>query len=264
MVMNEARPVGTRIRGTTTLSTPVTRFEDANNFIGVARFVCEHVNRTLDAATCGVSLHRTSGGPYILVDNFSSSFDTYRLTTVHEARYLDNPLFDGLRDHGGMTSATSIDMARFGEFAPDLAREPVHPFVAPLLDAAGLVGSIQIWSRTPYTGSLERAVTTLATRASVRLAQIGVGAITHVPTRLTARQYEIARLVATGDTNSEIGTKLSISANTVKAQLKDIFERLGIHCRVELVNVLAREAPPLGVPAGVTRIVGGITVTRAP
>jgi DNA-binding CsgD family transcriptional regulator len=115
----------------------------------------------------------------------------------------------------------------------------------------------------PFPAPFERSVTTLATRASVRLAQLGVGAVTQVPPRLTVRQHEIARLVVLGDTNAEVGRKLAISANTVKAQLKDIFERLALRSRVELVTALARQTPPLGVPAGITRL-GGITITRAP
>lgn len=235
--------------------------EEASTFIGVARFLCETIATKVDGATCGVALHRRGGGPYVLVDSFSLLLDDYRLSTVHEGRYLENPLYDVLRDHGGHAGAGAIDRARLARLA--LANELVHPFVAPLLDASGLVGSIQVWTRAPYEAALEREVVALATRASVRLSQLGVSAVTRMPAKLTARQHEIARLVAIGDTNSEIGAKLSISANTVKAQLKDIFERLAIHNRVELVAALAREAPPLGVPAGVTRS-NGITITRAP
>ncbi|WHH57748.1 LuxR C-terminal-related transcriptional regulator [Petroclostridium sp. X23] len=49
--------------------------------------------------------------------------------------------------------------------------------------------------------------------------------------RLTAREDEIARLAAEGFSNKGIGDKLFISQNTVKTQLKSIFEKLGINSR---------------------------------
>ncbi|MEL7654763.1 MAG: LuxR C-terminal-related transcriptional regulator, partial [Bacillota bacterium] len=49
--------------------------------------------------------------------------------------------------------------------------------------------------------------------------------------KLTAREDEIARLAAEGFSNKGIGEKLFISQNTVKTQLKSIFEKLGINSR---------------------------------
>ncbi|KUG04052.1 hypothetical protein ASZ90_018578 [hydrocarbon metagenome] len=48
---------------------------------------------------------------------------------------------------------------------------------------------------------------------------------------LTTREAEIARLAAEGFSNRVIGEKLFISQNTVKTQLKGIFEKLGINSR---------------------------------
>lgn len=48
---------------------------------------------------------------------------------------------------------------------------------------------------------------------------------------LTVREREIALLVADGLTNKEIGTELRISENTVKTQLKRIFEKMGVESR---------------------------------
>jgi ATP-dependent transcriptional regulator len=53
--------------------------------------------------------------------------------------------------------------------------------------------------------------------------------------RLTAREMEIAQLVAEGLSNKGIGEKLFTSPNTVKKQLKSIFEKLGVNSRV-LIN----------------------------
>lgn len=51
---------------------------------------------------------------------------------------------------------------------------------------------------------------------------------------LTGREMEIARLVAQGLSNSEIGGKLYITQNTVKTMLKRIFEKLEISSRAML------------------------------
>ncbi len=55
---------------------------------------------------------------------------------------------------------------------------------------------------------------------------------------LTPRQSEIAQLAALGHTNAEIAAALGISINTVKARLKEVFERLDVCNRTELANVL--------------------------
>lgn len=52
--------------------------------------------------------------------------------------------------------------------------------------------------------------------------------------KLTEREEDIVRLVAEGLSNREIGENLYISPNTVKAQLKTIFDKLGVNSRVLL------------------------------
>ena len=57
---------------------------------------------------------------------------------------------------------------------------------------------------------------------------------------LTAREIEVARMVATGLRNKEIADQLSISEGTVKTHLRTIFEKLGITSRTKLA-MYARE-----------------------
>jgi DNA-binding CsgD family transcriptional regulator len=52
---------------------------------------------------------------------------------------------------------------------------------------------------------------------------------------LTARELEIARLVAKGFSNKEVGQVLDISHWTVAAHLKSTFLKFGINRRAELV-----------------------------
>lgn len=56
--------------------------------------------------------------------------------------------------------------------------------------------------------------------------------------KLTDREREIALLVVDGLTNREIAAGLSISENTVKTQLKRIFEKLGVNSRALLTKYL--------------------------
>lgn len=53
---------------------------------------------------------------------------------------------------------------------------------------------------------------------------------------LTSRELEIVGLVRRGYTNSHIGQELYISINTVKKHLNNIFQKLGVFNRVELLN----------------------------
>lgn len=58
--------------------------------------------------------------------------------------------------------------------------------------------------------------------------------------RLTRREQEILRLVATGATNREVAERLVISEGTVKNHLANLFSRLGLRDRTQAV-LYARE-----------------------
>ncbi len=57
---------------------------------------------------------------------------------------------------------------------------------------------------------------------------------------LTARELQIAELIAKGFTNAEIGTELWITQNSVKQALKRIFRKLDISARTELAAKISR------------------------
>jgi DNA-binding CsgD family transcriptional regulator len=56
--------------------------------------------------------------------------------------------------------------------------------------------------------------------------------------RLTPREVQIAMLVAKGLTNTQIGTELWITQNTVKQALKRMFRKLEVSARTEMVSRL--------------------------
>lgn len=57
---------------------------------------------------------------------------------------------------------------------------------------------------------------------------------------LTEREVAILKLVAEGHPNKQIAWRLTLSVDTIKAQLKTIFEKLGVHDRTHAVTVAAR------------------------
>jgi DNA-binding CsgD family transcriptional regulator len=56
------------------------------------------------------------------------------------------------------------------------------------------------------------------------------------PDGLTAQQLQIARRIAEGGTNREIAEQLFVSPRTVDYHLRNIFQRLGIKSRAELIR----------------------------
>ncbi len=59
--------------------------------------------------------------------------------------------------------------------------------------------------------------------------------------RLTDRELEVLRLVATGMNNREIAKQLVISENTVKNHVRNILEKLQLHSRMEAVMYAVKE-----------------------
>ena len=60
---------------------------------------------------------------------------------------------------------------------------------------------------------------------------------------MTPAELDVARLVAHGLTNPQIGEKLFISRRTVQAHLSNVFAKLGISSRAELASETARHDP---------------------
>jgi DNA-binding CsgD family transcriptional regulator len=63
---------------------------------------------------------------------------------------------------------------------------------------------------------------------------------------ISKRELEVLRLVIQGKSNRDIDTALFISLPTVKRHLANIFEKFGVHNRLQLINYLRVKsaAPP--------------------
>jgi DNA-binding NarL/FixJ family response regulator len=55
---------------------------------------------------------------------------------------------------------------------------------------------------------------------------------------LTAREREIADLVAAGRTNREVAEQLVLSTRTIEAHLRNIYAKLGVRSRIELARAM--------------------------
>lgn len=58
---------------------------------------------------------------------------------------------------------------------------------------------------------------------------------------LTEREMEVVKALSDGMTNKEIAKKLYISVHTVKAMLEKIYDKTGVHNRVKLALVYAKQ-----------------------
>jgi two-component system, response regulator PdtaR len=58
--------------------------------------------------------------------------------------------------------------------------------------------------------------------------------------RLTQREYEIANLICLGKSNEEIAGLVYLSVNTIKFHLKNIYEKLDISSRTQLIIIMKK------------------------
>lgn len=131
-----------------------------------------------------------------------------------------------LREHVGLPTAGSI---RWTARAPELA-----PSSAPMPTDASQGGS------TDPDGTLTVSVGLSAT-VRAELAQLG----------LSPRQLDVLRLLATGQTNKQIGRELGVAESTIKTHVLGLFQKLGVMSRTEAVlwageRGLGRPIPPAG------------------
>jgi two-component system, NarL family, nitrate/nitrite response regulator NarL len=105
---------------------------------------------------------------------------------------------------------------------------PEHAAVAPTL-AAGACGLLVKDVSGP---ALRDALREVARTGTLRTA----GRRESLAAPITAREYDVLRLVAAGHTNIEIGAELGLSVNTVKTYLQNVMHKLDARNRVQVIT----------------------------
>lgn len=137
-----------------------------------------------------------------------------------------------------LPDALAVDVVpRLRVVAPDtrvllFTAFPEHAAVGPSL-AAGAAGLlVKDASSTALHAALREVVRTGRYRPpTTATAGTGTGAVP-----VTAREYDVLRLVASGHTNAEIGELLGLSVNTVKAYLHNVMHKLAARNRAQMIT----------------------------
>ena len=85
-----------------------------------------------------------------------------------------------------------------------------------------------------------------AEQARSELAATGERRLRHDPAtsdELTPQELQIGLLLAGGKTTREAAAALFLSPKTIEYHLRHVYQKLGIHSRIELAQAFARDAP---------------------
>lgn len=116
-----------------------------------------------------------------------------------------------------------------------------HAMVAPLIGPGRLIGGIYFMRGKDLPSFNDTdliQLSPLCLHLSVRLATLRFTITPSFNSLLSPRESKIAELVAQGFSNREIGLKLMISRDAVKQALKQMFQKLDISARAEMIAKL--------------------------
>jgi DNA-binding CsgD family transcriptional regulator len=119
-----------------------------------------------------------------------------------------------------------------------------HVMTGPIVCNGQLVGTLNFArdpGSQPFDSNDLADLSAVCLHLSAKMATLQIPLKTSVSTGscpITARELEIAKLVAQGLTNREIAVKLWITQNSVKQALKRMFRKLDVSTRAEMVAKL--------------------------
>jgi DNA-binding CsgD family transcriptional regulator len=116
-----------------------------------------------------------------------------------------------------------------------------HALTGPIVGGGKLIGLVN-FARTNGTSAFDTQdlmhLSAICAHLSASLAGLRQPRSSDLLMQLSPRERQIARLVAKGLTNAEIGKQLWITQNTVKQTLKRMFRKLNVSARAELAAKL--------------------------
>jgi len=124
----------------------------------------------------------------------------------------------------GVWNETGLEIAV--ELVPPFWRTTWFAVLALLFVASGVAIVVRMWMK------FKSAFTVIGDRADSVIESYG----------LTAREQEILRLILQGASNKDIEKKLFISASTVRNHIYNIYQKLGVGSRIELINRISKDA----------------------
>lgn len=116
-----------------------------------------------------------------------------------------------------------------------------HIMTGPIVGSARLVGAVyfaRVGDTPAFDANNLADLSAVCTHLSACLATLQMQQTrfeSPLVSRLTARELQIAELVAQGLTNAEIGAKLWIMPNSVKQALKRMYRKLEVSTRAEMI-----------------------------
>jgi DNA-binding CsgD family transcriptional regulator len=116
-----------------------------------------------------------------------------------------------------------------------------HIMTGPIVGDGNLIGTVQfarVGDTSAFSNEELADLSALCTHMSACLAKLRMRQTrfnSPLVSCLTPRELQIARLVAQGLTNAEIGAELWITHNSVKQALKRMFRKLNVSARAEMV-----------------------------
>ena len=154
-----------------------------------------------------------------------------------------NPVLNYLsKHHAPIHEAAIVSPPKWQALCPRL--DHGHVMAGPIVANGALIGGLGVTRDRQSMAFNEQDITDmsgLCLHISTFLVQQQLLSAKFNPSKvelLTSREIEIARLVAQGLTNAEIGRKLWIQENSVKQALKRMFRKLNISSRASLVFLL--------------------------
>jgi DNA-binding CsgD family transcriptional regulator len=180
-------------------------------------------------------------GIYLLDDQ--SRFASVDVQGIPDICVEHNPVLGYVAErHAPAHEELVLPPGSWKDFCPRHDHE--HVMTGPIVSGGRLVGTVNFTriSGTPaFDGNDLADLSALCLHLSARLATLQTQPtrlISPLRSRLTPRELEIAKLVAQGLTNVEIGAALWIQPNSVKQALKRMFRKLEVSTRAQMVAQL--------------------------